>query len=70
MDNTVTIRITNKKAMNLLAELEDLKLIEMVKEKSIKKMKLSEKYKGVFSKKDAQSFNAHTRKMRNEWNNF
>ncbi len=33
------------------------------------KIKLSEKYKGVFSKEDSKSFNEHTQQMRKEWDN-
>ena len=32
--------------------------------------KLSDKYKGVFSKEDAKSFDKHTQVMRGEWNNI
>ncbi len=34
------------------------------------KTKLSDKYKNAFSKEDAKSFDEHTKKLRNEWNNF
>ena len=30
-------------------------------------MKLSDKFRGVFSKEDAKSFVEHTKTMRNEW---
>lgn len=30
-------------------------------------IKLSDKYKDVFSKADAESFDRHTRSLRNEW---
>jgi len=30
-------------------------------------MKLSDMFRGVFSKEDAKSFVEHTKKMRNEW---
>lgn len=33
----------------------------------IQKTKISEKYKGVFTKIDAESFNKHTKQMRNDW---
>ncbi len=33
------------------------------------KKKLSDKYRGVFSKQDAKNFNAHTKEMRKEWQN-
>ena len=63
------IRLTNKKALKLLYDMEELNLIEVLNKSSEpSKSKLSEKYKGVFSKEDAVSFNQHTQNMRNEWN--
>ena len=51
--------------------MEELKLIEVLNKSTVpSKSKLSEKYKGVFSKEDAVSFNQHTQNMRNEWNNI
>ena len=40
-----------------------------VSEKKNPSVRLSEKYKGVFSKEDAKSFNKHTQQMRKEWDN-
>ena len=36
----------------------------------IPQTKLSDKYKGIFTKDDAKSFNEHTQEMRNEWKNI
>ncbi|MBX2898043.1 MAG: hypothetical protein KF775_00235 [Cyclobacteriaceae bacterium] len=70
MDNTMLIQITNQKAIGLLHELEQLHLIKVLKKNIVpKKVKLSDKYRGVFTKEDALSFNAHTQQMRKEWNN-
>jgi hypothetical protein len=70
MQDTMLIQITNPKAIKLLQELEELHLIKVVEEHFVpQKQKLSEKYKGVFTKDDAESFNNHTQSMRNEWNN-
>jgi hypothetical protein len=33
-------------------------------------LKLSDKYRGVFSKEDAKSFNDHNQKLRKEWDNI
>ena len=41
----------------------------MVAEKKAPTIKLSDKYKNVFTKKDAKSFDAHTIQMRKEWDN-
>lgn len=71
MDNTMLIQITNQKAVRLLHELEELHLIKVLK-RSIAptETKLSDKYKGSFSKEDAKSFDEHTQSMRNEWDNI
>jgi len=71
MDNTLLIQVTNQKALRLLLELEKLHLIRVIKDNiTPSKTNISEKYKGVFSKEDAKSFDAHTHKMRNEWDNI
>jgi hypothetical protein len=49
--------------------LEELQLIKILKEDVPPKSNLSDKYRGVFSKKDAQNFNEYTMKMRKEWGN-
>lgn len=66
MNNTLLIEITNPKALGLLHELEELHLIKVLETRT-KESKLSDKYRGVFTKEDAQSFNSHTQEMRNEW---
>jgi hypothetical protein len=70
MENTMLIEVTNQKAIGLLHELEELHLIKVLKENFTPvKIKLSDKYRGVFSKEDTQSFNDHTQQMRKEWDN-
>jgi len=64
------IQVTNLKAVRLLHELEELHLIKVIKGNLAPvKPKLSDKYKGVFSKEDAKSFNDHIHTMRTEWDN-
>lgn len=71
MDNTMLIQVTNQKAFGLLHELEELNLIKVLKENIAPvKTKLSDKYKSVFSKEDAKSFNDHTQQMCKEWDNI
>lgn len=41
----------------------------LVTEKKLNPIKLSDKYRGVFSNEDAKSFNEHTQQMRKEWEN-
>lgn len=70
MDQTIVIRVTNQKVLRLLKELEDLKLLEVIKkEKRTSKKKLSDKYKGVFTEEDANDFDKHVQTMRDEWKN-
>lgn len=70
MENTLLIQLTNEKAMGLLNELEELHIIKVLKQNvAPSKIKLSEKYRGVFSKEDAKSFDQHTQTMRKEWDN-
>ncbi len=70
MQNTLLIQITNQKAIGLLHELEELHLIKVLKENpKLPGDKLSDKYKGVFSK-DAKDFDRHTETMRDEWSNI
>ena len=68
MRNTILIQLTNPKARGILRELEELHLIKILKEDIVvARMKLSDKYRGAFSKEDAQSFDLHTQTMRKEW---
>lgn len=65
------IQVTDQKALRLIRELEELHLIKVLKENFVPaKTKLSDKYKGVFSKEDAKSFDEHTQIMRGEWDNI
>lgn len=66
---TVVVEIKSQKAFALLQELEDLDLLKIIKENVLgRKINLSEKYRGVFTIADAESFNTHTQTMRKEWN--
>ncbi|MGN6196525.1 MAG: hypothetical protein ACTHOB_16420 [Ginsengibacter sp.] len=70
--DTMLIELTNKKAAALLHELEELHLIKVLKENKVANSsnKLSEKYKGIISKKQGQDLNQHIQQMRREWNNI
>lgn len=68
MDERITIVINNKKAKKLLLGMEELDLIEIIEgKKNIPAKKVSEKYRNVFSTKDAKSFDDHVKKIRKEW---
>lgn len=65
---TVVVEINDEKALHLLEELEGLNILRIVKENVTKPpVKLSDKYKGVFTKEDAKSFMEHTQNSRKEW---
>ncbi|QQR96871.1 MAG: hypothetical protein IPK18_08060 [Sphingobacteriales bacterium] len=71
MQDTILIQLTNKKAAQLIRDMEELDLIKVIDDNvSVENIKLSEKYKNVFSKEDALSFDEHTQNMRKEWNNI
>lgn len=71
MDNTMLIQVTNQKAIGLLHELEELRLIKVLKENFAPvKTKLSDKYKGIITKEQGQNLNEHIKQMRSEWNNI
>ncbi len=68
---TILVEIDNPNAFALLKDLEELKIIKIIKENFIvNKIKLSEKYKNVFSIEDAKSFDNHTNTSRKEWDNI
>lgn len=68
---TVLIELTNKKAIRLLHELEELQLIKVLKENvEPVKTKLSDKYKGFMTKEEGQQLSEHINQMRNEWNSI
>ena len=69
--DTMLIQLTNQKAAGLLYELEELHLIKVLKENiATGKPKLSDKYKGIFTKEEGQKLNEHTQQMRSEWNSI
>lgn len=71
MEDTIVIKITNKKAIKLLYDMEDLDLIKLIKsDDKNNPPKLSEKYKNVFTKEDADNFDEHVESIRKEWGNI
>jgi len=70
MESIILIKLTNNKAIKLLRNMEELDLISVLDENiETKKVKLSDKYKNVFTKEDAKDFIKHTESMRKEWEN-
>jgi pheromone shutdown protein TraB len=73
MPDTILIELTNKKAVKLLHDMEDLKLIKVLKENiglKSSKTKLSDKYRGIITKEQGRNLNEHIQQMRSEWNNI
>ncbi len=67
---TVLVEVNDQKGFHLLQELEGLNILRIIKENvPAGSAKLSDKYKGVFSKEDAASFDKHTQTLRKEWDN-
>ena len=65
---TVLVEINNETGLHLLRDLELLNVLRIVKENVVEStVKLSDKYKGVFTKEDAHSMDNHVENMRGEW---
>lgn len=65
------IQITNQKAVGLLHELEALHLIKVLNVNTASpETRLSQKYKGIITKKQGQNLNEHLQEMRSEWDNI
>lgn len=65
--DTLTIELTNPKALNLLTELAKLHLIRFVQKDSVAKPKLSSLLRGSISSQAANEFNESIQKSRDEW---
>lgn len=71
MEDTLLIKVTNQKVMQLLRELEVLQLIKVIPQNiTPPKVKLSTKYKGMLSKAQGANLQQHIEKMRAEWENI
>ncbi|MDQ6761099.1 MAG: hypothetical protein M3015_00555 [Bacteroidota bacterium] len=69
--DTMLIQLINQKAAGLLHELEELHLIKVIKENnSSETPKLSDKYKGIFTREEGQKLSKHIQQMRSEWNSI
>lgn len=55
--------------MNILKEMEELKLLRVIKTEKPKKTILSEKYAGKLPIQIADQLQEHIKNSRNEWNN-
>lgn len=67
---TITIDILNDKALNLLQNLESLKLIRVRKDKqdhNVNGVNLVEKYKGAMTRQPLNEIDQQLNDIRNEW---
>jgi len=64
---TVLVQINNKKAYKLLEELEDLRVITVLKKSKEPAQKLSEKYAGKLPSNIADDLQKHVTQSREEW---
>lgn len=66
---TIKIDIINTKVLNLLRELEQLKLIRVRKDRPKEKtvVKDTSKYKGTMSKQSLNEINKQLNELRSEW---
>jgi ribosomal protein L12E/L44/L45/RPP1/RPP2 len=65
---TLVIQINNSKAYKLLADLEDLNILKVLKRSKQQPLSLSEKYAGKLSAATAESLQDYVKQSREEWN--
>ncbi len=65
---TLVIQINNSKAYKLLADLEDLKILKVLKRTTQQPVSLSEKYAGKLSSTTTDSLQNYVKQSREEWN--
>lgn len=64
---TLIIQVTNHKALQLLQNLEELRLIRVLKKNVNSDQKLSEKYAGKLSSDTADQLQQYIAESREEW---
>ncbi|MDO9154511.1 MAG: hypothetical protein Q7U47_12560, partial [Paludibacter sp.] len=65
---TVIVQINNSKAYKLLADLEDLHILKVIKISKQQTISLSEKYAGKLTSKTADALQNYVKLSREEWN--
>ncbi len=65
---TVVVQINNSKAYKLLADLEDLHILKVLKKSKQQTLSLSEKYAGKLTSKTADELLDYVKLSREEWN--
>ena len=64
---TVTVLLLNKKALNLLKQLEELNLIKLLEENADPDQKLSDRFAGKLSDDTAEKLHKYVKQSREEW---
>ena len=64
---TVVVQINNSKAYKILADLEDLQIIKVIKKSKHKSISLSEKYAGKLTSNTADALQEYVKQSRGEW---
>ncbi len=65
---TLVIQISNNKAYKLLADLEDLQILKVIKRTANQPSSLSEKYAGKLSPATTNALQDYVKQSREEWN--
>lgn len=64
---TLSIEIVNPKALNLLRDMEDLKVIKILNSKPIINKDSIKALRGSITKEEANKFNDYLKKSKDEW---
>ena len=71
---TMLIELTHEKASSLLHDLEEMKIIRVLKTetdvRSTPPVKLSQKYRGILTAAEGKQLKMHSEKMRAEWSSI
>lgn len=65
--DTIIVQLTHHKALKLLRELEELKLIRLFEKGKISGKPLSDKFEGKLSSATASKLQLHVKESRQEW---
>ncbi len=71
---TLLIELTHEKAASLLQDLEEMKIIRVLKtetdDRATHAVKLSQKYRGMLTAAEGEQLKVHSEKMRAEWSSI
>jgi ribosomal protein L12E/L44/L45/RPP1/RPP2 len=70
MENTILITLKTVKARALIRDLEDLNIIEVIKENIVINSKMSDRFKGLLTKNEGENLKKHINQSREEWSNI